>query len=193
MGCDPLEIIFRIEKRFGIDVRDDARSAFQTAGTLYEYVWQRLQGILPGVPDSSVLSKQIDEALPTATGRRWWFQSASFEARFENGDIEDNWRRFQRTLRVSLPPLVLCEETSKVRLPRGFRTHASVILWMLQNHPERVTWLREPLETDRPPGAEKITRDECWVRVRAILADVLVLDPNQILPESHLIEDLGME
>jgi len=61
MGLDPMEIVFRIEKRFGIDVRDDAQSAFQTAWTLCEYVWQRLHGILPGIPDYAELSKRIED------------------------------------------------------------------------------------------------------------------------------------
>jgi acyl carrier protein len=192
MGLDPLEIIFRIEKRFGIDIRGDARSAFQTPGTLCEYIWQRLQGIQPGVPDFQKLWKQIDDALPPAPAWQWWFQRSA-ESRLENGDLEDNWRRFQRTLGVSLPPLVYCEEKDKFCLPRGFRTTPGIILWIIQNQPDRVTWLRKPSTADRPPGAECITHEECWRAVRGILADVLVLDPSQVVPEAHLIEDLGME
>jgi acyl carrier protein len=192
MGIDLLEITFRIEKQFGMKIQGDARGAFQTAGTLSEHVWLRLQGIQSGSPDFGELSKQIDDALPPKSVRRWWFQSADFEGRFENGDIEENWRRFQKLLGMSLPPLIRCSETKKLRLPRGFRTYASVTLWLLQNHSERMKWHRQPSVTDLPVGAENISRQACWEAVRDILADVLLVDPGQVTPEAHLIEDLGM-
>lgn len=193
MGLDPLEIAFRLEKRFGIRIRPNPAVEFLTAGTLCDAVWQVLQGIQPGTADWAELSKQLDAALPPAPDRRWWSRSATFEELFENGDLENNWRRFQRSLRLSLPPVTCCEKSGKLRLPRGFRTHASVMFWISQNHPDRVTWITEPTAIDRPPGAETVTREECWLAVREILADVLALDPEQIVPESLLYEDLGME
>jgi acyl carrier protein len=94
MGLDALEIRFRLEKRFGIEIRGPRLNVvFQTAGSLSEFVWQKLQG---------------------------------------------------------------------------------------------------PSVTEPPVGAERFTREECWAEVRDILADVLVIKPDQICPESRLIDDLGM-
>jgi acyl carrier protein len=94
MGLDALEIRFRLEKQFGIEIRGPGlNEAFHTAGGLAELVWQKLQG---------------------------------------------------------------------------------------------------PSVTDRPTGAEQFTREECWQDVREVLADVLVIKPDQIRPDSHLIDDLGM-
>jgi acyl carrier protein len=94
MGLDALEIRFRLEKRFGIEIRGPGLNvAFHTAGSLAELVWQKLQ---------------------------------------------------------------------------------------------------ETLVTKRPTGAEQFTREECWEGVREVLADVLVIKPDQIRPDCHLIDDLGM-
>jgi acyl carrier protein len=192
MGLDPLEICWGLEKRFGISMRRPARWAFLTAGTLNEFVWQKLQGIQPGVPDDAEVRKEIHDALPPRPPKRWWFQHNHFDELFTNGSVDENWQRFQHALGLQLPPLEHCQETNTLGLPRGFRTEASVILWIMKHHPERVTWLEPPSATDRPPGAEQITRDECWLGVRQVLADVLVLDPDKVTPEAHLIEDLGM-
>jgi acyl carrier protein len=191
MGLDPLEICFRLEKRFGIRIRANSGIAFLTAGALCDFVWQMLQGVEPGIPDFMELSKQINDALPCFAAQHWWPPATSFESRMERGGLEESWRQFQRSLGLSLPPLVRCEETHKLRLSRGFRTEAGVALWIVQNHPERVTWHRKPSVTGPPRVAANISRDECWSGVRDTIAEVLATDPGQVTPDAHLIERFG--
>lgn len=194
MGIDMLSITFRLEERFGTSFKGHfPGQAFQTAGTLCEFVWLKLQGIQPGMPDFEELRKRVTDALPDAPVRRGWFPGDEFEASLTNGDLQGNWQRFQQAIRLPLPQLEHDAGTNELRLPRGLRTTASAVIWIVQNHPDRVAWLRKPSPTERPPGADGITHEESWLRVRDVLADVLVVEPEQIVPEAHLIEELGME
>jgi hypothetical protein len=57
--------------------------------------------------------------------------------------------------------------------------------------PARIFNLRRA--TERPPEMMPISRDDCWRVVCEVLGDVLMIEPESIQRESHLINDLGME
>ena len=58
---------------------DERMAAFcHTAGTLSEFVWQKLQGVQPAVPDLLRLSHEVWETLRAAPGQRWWYFGAGW-------------------------------------------------------------------------------------------------------------------
>ncbi len=63
MGIDLLEITFRIECRFGVKLEGGEHFAFHnTAGTLLDLVWQKLNGLQPGIPDISEVYERVHTA-----------------------------------------------------------------------------------------------------------------------------------
>ncbi len=110
---------------------------------------------------------------------------------FDDGDVESHRTRFQQALDISLPPLTRSGEWNELSVPPECSTVSRVVQWIISNHPHRVRWLRPPGGTATRPAAN-LSREECWSAIREILADTLAIDLDQVTPDAHLVDDLGM-
>ena len=194
MGLDLIDLGMQLEKKFQIEFdRDEYQTAFcGTAGSLCDFVWRKLHGVEPALLDVRGLYDRIHRVLMAAPGRPWWYRGTRLQRILGQHDLAGAWDWLQRTLAVSLPPLIPDALTGRLRVPEQCTTAYRLMHWMSEHNPDRVNWLKQATSTGLPPGNERITPEECWLRVREVLADVLAIEPDKVVPEAHLIEDLGM-
>lgn len=195
MGIDLLEIRFRLESRFGFKLAGGECFAFHnTAGTLLDLVWQKVNGLEPGIPDIHEIYERV-HAAASETRTRWRLsrpRNARLTEMFDKGDLDLHWRRFQQALDLPLPPLIRSGEWNELTVPPECSTVSRLVQWIIDNHPHCVRWLRPPggITTRSAAGP---SHEECWSAIREILADTLALDPEQVTLDAHLVDDLGLE
>ncbi|MBI3860546.1 MAG: hypothetical protein HY290_01475 [Planctomycetia bacterium] len=194
MGLDIFEISIELERKFGIKFeRDEHLAAFcDTAGTLCEFVWQKLQGIRPAIPDLMEIYQQVSDFLNTAPHRRW-FVGGRVERFLSREDLGTDWKWLEQSLGVTLPALVRDAKSGRDCVPRECLTSFQIATWIAKNYPERVVYLRTAVTNDPPAGARRFSREDCWIGVKEVLIDALGVKPHEVVPEAHLINDLGMD
>jgi acyl carrier protein len=193
MGLDLIELAMQLETRFRIEfARDEYQTAFSgTAGSLCDFVWQKIQGVQPALLDFQDLHTRVRRALLATPGRPWWYRGVRVERLLGQTDLARSWDSLQCTLGVSLPALAEDPANGQVGVPAQCASVLRLTHWIAEHCPDRAKRLKNAT-TGRAPAAEQMTREECCQGVRQVLADVLDLDPEQVTPQAHLIEDLGM-
>lgn len=196
MGIDALEIRFRLEKRFGIRFEGEGALVpfHNTADTLCDFVWAKVNGIEPGAPDVQKLYARVNKALQTA-GRGWWrswYGNPRIMDLLGSDDVDEKWNKFQRALGLSLPALARSAGSDDAVVPAECATISRLVQWIIEQHPQRIDWQRPPGTRTRQRPVACISREECWSGVREILAETLGVDPEQVVPDAHLIDELGM-
>ena len=165
----------------------------QTPEVLFEFIWQRLQGIHPRIPEwrftltEKVVAATI--ALPGARNR-WW---QSFERMIPKLNRRENWTLLGSVFGCALPPLIESPDDGVPRFPKGCQTPEELAQWLLKNHSNRIPAIREEWAEEPPAHSWEWDRSTVWTQVQHIIADCLSLDLDQITPESRMHEDLGMD
>ncbi len=195
MGIEIFEITFQIEKRFGIKFQkgEHAAAFYDTAGTLYEFVWQKLQGVEPAIPDLPRLYREVWKTLNSAPGHHCWYFGARTERFLGSRELNANWGWLEQSLGLKLPELVRDSASGRIHVPKECETSHRLATWIAKTYPDRVDYLRPVGTTGRPAGWERFTREDCWLGVRDVLAETLCVEPEDVVPEAHLICDLGMD
>jgi acyl carrier protein len=194
MGLDLVELAMELEKHFGIKFsNDEYYPAFcDTAGTLCEFVWQKLQGISPGVADFRRLHKELHTHFMSAPGRPWWYRGMNLKRLMSKGDLSENWRWLEQSLGISLPALLRDPSTNRLQIPPECASMSRLMYWIVENHPKRVSWLRSSSAAGRTVEAARFTHEDCWLGVRDAIAEIINIKAEQVTSDSHLIEELRM-
>jgi hypothetical protein len=89
MGLDLIDLGMHLEKRFRIEFdRDEYPTAFSgTAGSLCDFVWEKLQGVQPALLDVHGLYNHLYRTLMATPGRPWWYRGTRLQRILGHDDL----------------------------------------------------------------------------------------------------------
>jgi acyl carrier protein len=193
MGLEIVDLVFRMEKRFGIRFdRDlDIEHLGDTAGRVHRLVMSKLLGqSLPrvGLAETYATASQVCDAVP---GGRWrWRSSNRLERILPRAHRERAWRELGRALNCRLPELECVPGDIATRIPAECATLVDLTWWVIHRREAADESVVAPSEL--PPGNEYWTPESVWLAVRETIAEVTGIDADEIVPDSRMITDLGM-
>jgi len=194
MGIDALDLTFRLEKRLGIKISwaEGIAVLFDTAGTIHRYLVSKLRGGYRQVPRIEPLFKEVADAVNRITG--WWRLTSSLDLnrRFPPATRAANWQALEGALGISLPQLEQPADDEFPKIPRQCDSVISLTYWIVEHHPERVEWFPVSCERTGKMATHQFREDEVWAILCECICDALGVKPEEITPESRMIEDLGM-
>ena len=68
----------------------------------------------------------------------------------------------------------------------------SLTYWIVEHHPERVEWFPVSCERTGKMATHQFTEDEVWAILCECICRALGVKPEEITPDSRMVEDLGM-
>jgi len=194
MGMDALDLTFRLEKQLGIKISQAEGIAvlFDTAGTIHRYLISKLQGEYQQVPRIEPLFKEVADAVNRITG--WWRLTSSLDLnrRFSPATRAANWQALEDALGMSLPQLQQPADGEFPKTPRKCDSVISLTYWIVEHHPERVEWFPVSCERTGKMSTHQFSEDEVWAILCECICDALGVKPEEITPDSRMVEDLGM-
>lgn len=194
MGIDALDLTFRLEKRLGIKISwaEAVAGVFNTAGTLHGYLVAKLQGEYRELPRIDPLFLEVSQAVNRITG--WWRLTSSLDLnrRFSPTTRAANWHALEDALGLSLPELEQTADDKFPKIPRKCDSVISLTYWIVEHHPERVEWFPASCERHGKMAAHQFSEDEVWAILCECICDALGVKPEEVTPDSRMIEDLGM-
>lgn len=194
MGIDLLDVVFRIERRFGIEIERGQGGYFLTPAQITWLVTEKLHGRNPAVPDLVAMLKRIESTVEAMPGYpRPWFRKNDLNQLIPFSDRERNWTALGVALGVPLPPLESSAGFDPRTIPKSVASSTSLISWIMQNHPEQMIWTRPATVCEPPPDAERWTNETIWDEVKAAIVDALGVDEDEVTPTARMVEDLGAE
>jgi len=194
MGLESLDLIFRLEKRFGIDIPNDEGLAvmFATAGNIHRYLVAKLNGQYQEVPYLQPLWKEMSGAIARVRGR--WKLTSIYDLNkcFTHQNRADNWKALGKELNVSLPDLEIRPDDPFPCIPRQCDSLTSLSYWIADNYPQRVEWLAVSCEPTGKTAVQLWSDDEVWEILRECICDALGVKPENVTHDTRMVEDLGM-
>ena len=194
MGIDALDLTFRLEKRLGIKIStaEGVAGVFNTAGTIHRYLVAKVQGESRQLPRIEPLFVEVSRAVNRITG--WWRLTSSLDLnrRFSPATRAANWQALEGALGVSLPQLEHPAEDEFPKIPRQCDSVISLTYWIVEHHPERAEWFPVNCERTGKMAAHQFSEDEVWAILCECICDALGVKPEEVTPESRMVEDLGM-
>jgi acyl carrier protein len=195
MGIDALDLTFRLEKRLGIEISQAEGVAviFDTAGTIHRFLVAKLRGDYRQVPRIEPLFVEVADAVNRIT--RWWRLTSSLDLnrRFSPATRVANWKTLEDALGLSLPELEQAADDEFPKVPRKCDSIMSLSYWIIEHHPERVEWLPVSCKRKGKMATHQFSDDEVWAILCECICDALGAKPEEVMPESRLVEDLGMD
>ena len=193
MGIDSLDVSFRLQKHFDIEIRpDDSIYLWESPRRIIQLVTARLSGEILAIPDFPSLMKSIVAAVESLPDyRRRWFRRDLADG-FPRENRERNWQLFGEALGCELPPLQP-SESGTAELPRECASYRRLGFWMLDHAEERVHCLPPHAPLPVPDDAGKWNAESIQRGVFEILIDVLGVDEEEVTLDADLVDDLGME
>ncbi len=192
MGVDLLDLVFRIEKRFGIQIERGQGGYFFTPGQITWLVTEKLNGRNPAAPDLNAMFQRIQCCLETMPGyRRPWLNTTELNTLIPTSHRQRNWSSLGMALGVMLPPLEDSGGITPPTIPQVVFSSTSLMAWIMQNHPDQFIWTRPATLCDPPPDADKWTREMIWNEIKTAIVDALGVDDDEVTPTARMIEDLG--
>lgn len=196
MGMDLLDLTFRLEKRFGIDLESVELFYFiDRVSRVEDLVWDHLQGIRPALPvEPRLFAERIVReilSLPGTRKDRWGF--GSLDRMIPEEGRAENWKRLGEVLGLPLPELRSSTTGTALIFPKELQTVGSLVYWTYKNHKDRLPLSRERIIGTPPKGAERFNREDVTRIVREAICDCLGVKASRVTSEARLIEDLGME
>lgn len=193
-GIDMMDLVFRLEKRFGIQIERGQGGYFFTPGQIAWLVAEKLKGRNPAVPDINAMFQRIQSAVETMPDYcRPWFHTNDLNRLIPSSDRQRNWTALGMALGVPLPPLEEQPSSWSPTIPKSVSSFTSLMSWIMQNYPDQFIWTRAPIVCERPPDADKWTNEMIWNEVRATVVDALGVDEDEVTPTARMAEDLGAE
>ena len=195
MGIDALDIAFRLERRFGIEIcKAEAQAVlFDTAGTIHRYLVAKLQDDYRQTPRIEPLFLEVSQAVNQITGRWRLTTSLDLNRRFPPATRAENWRALEEALGVSLPELEELANEDLPRIPRQCDSVISLSYWIAEQHPERVEWIDVSCERTGEMATHLWSEVEVWHVLRECISDSLGVNPEEVTPDARMVEDLGMD
>jgi hypothetical protein len=194
MGIDALDLTFRLEKRLGIEISQAEGVAviFDTAGTIHRFLVAKLRGDYRQAPRIEPLFVEVADAVNRITG--WWrlTSSLNLNRRFSPATRAANWKALEDALGLSLPELGQAADDEFPKIPRECDSIISLSYWIIEHHPERVEWLPVSCERKGKMATHQFSDDEVWAILCECICDALGVKPEEVMPESRLVEDMGM-
>lgn len=193
MGLDMLDLIFRVEKQFGIRISQaEGMAVFGgTAGMIHRYLVARLKGEYQETPDIQPLFREVTEAVRCVAKR--WRLSADLNRRFPAATRGESWRALENALGITLPPLEQPADEALPRIPRQCDSIVSLTYWIVEHHPERLQWIPVSCARTGDMADRQWSDEEVWTILRECISDALGVSADQVACDSRMIEDLGME
>ncbi len=192
MGIDLMDLVFRIEKRFGIQIERGQGGYFLTPGQITWLVTEKLNGRNPAMPDLDAMFQRIQSTLETMPGyRRPWFRTNDLNKLIPFNDRQRNWTALGMALGVPLPPLESSTGFNSQIIPKQVSSVTSLMGWIMQKHPDQFIWTRPSSICNPPPDADKWTSEMIWNEVKAAIVDALGVDDYEVTPTARMVEDLG--
>lgn len=196
MGLDPLDLIFRLEKRFGIEINraEGLAVLFDTAGTLHRHLVAKLRGECHEVPEIESLFTEVCGALNRIT-KRWGLTlslSTDLNRRFAPADRAAKWRALEEELAMSLPQLEHQADEAFPSIPRHCGQVMGLTYWIAEHYPDRVEWVTVSCKRTGAMATHQWSEDEVWVAMCECIVEALGVDPDEVTYDARMVEDLGM-
>ena len=134
MGIDALDLAFRLEKRFDINIRREEALAvlFDTAGTIHRYLVAKLQGEYQQAPRIEPLFTEVSGAVNRITGRWRLTSSLDLNRRFSSATRAASWQALEKALGISLPQLEHLADEEFPKIPRQCDSVISLTYWIVE-------------------------------------------------------------
>lgn len=194
MGIDALDLVFRLEKRFGITIsRDEAQaSCFHTVGDIHRYLISKLRNEVQHVPNIFRLITEVSLAVGNVTGRwRRLLPSTNLNTKFPPATRAAQWQALEAALQVALPQLERLPDQVP-RVSRLVETDLALAYWIAEHYPERVEQLPIDCRRTGEMANHAWTDEEIWDVLRECICDTLGVKPAEVTPDARMSEDLGM-
>jgi len=193
MGMDGVELLISLEEQFGIEISDDEGIyLFQSPRQIIQLVTSRLSGEIPPIPDIDAMVERINAALKSLPDyRRRWFRHR-FEHLFPAERRDQNWLAFGKALGVELPPLEP-QSSGVPRIPTSCANHLRLMFWMMEQHPDCVAWKAMAGQTTAPDNASEWNAASIQTTVFQAITEALGVDSDEVMLDTDMVEDLGME
>jgi acyl carrier protein len=195
MGLDMIDIMFRLEKAFDIQIPADEISAFACPlGEFHQYLLNKVRGIEQRLPVLGPLYNVVFKAIKK--------QSSLFPCVNNWNDLNKNfapekragvWQALESDLNISLPPLEHSPNEPHPNIPRSCNSVLSLARWIAAHESARVEWIEVGCERSGKMAEYNWSDDEVWDILRQCLIDALGVDGKQVTPQARFVEDLGME
>jgi acyl carrier protein len=194
MGIDALDLTFRLEKQLDIKISQAEGFAvlFDTAGTIHRYLVSKLRGEYRQVPRIEPVFKEVADAVNRITGRWRLTSSLDLNRRFPPATRAENWQALEGALGFPLPQLEQPADDKVPKIPRQCDSVISLTYWIVEHHPERVEWFPVSSERTGKTATHQFSEDEVWAILCECIGDALGVKPEEITPDSRMVEDLGM-
>ena len=174
MGVDFIDVVFRLERRFGVRLDPDEHFYLLRTGWIHFLVWEKLHGRSPPCPDFSAVYRDV--------------------LRIAGHQPPDGfWRRLFRHRRVAQDAEFLrqLDDLGYSRPPPDLTLAHHVAAWIAFTDRDRAPQKERARPAAVPPRAEVWTQESVWEAIRKELEGALSIDAESITPESWLMEDLG--
>ncbi len=194
MGIDALDLAFRLEKRFDINIRREEALAvlFDTAGTIHRYLVAKLQGEYQQAPRIEPLFTEVSGAVNRITGRWRLTSSLDLNRRFSSATRAASWQALEKALGISLPQLEHLADEEFPKIPRQCDSVISLTYWIVEHHPERVEWFPISCEQTGKMATHQWSEDEIWAILCDCICCALGVKPEEVTCDARMVEDLGM-
>ncbi|MDZ7616247.1 MAG: acyl carrier protein [Patescibacteria group bacterium] len=194
MGLDALDLVFRLEKRFGIKISHVEGYAvlFDTVGTIHRYLVAKLHGEYPQTPRIEPLFAEVSGAVNRIVGRWKFTSSLDLNKLFPPAKRRDNWHFLETSLRVSLPALEQLPDEKFPRVPHHCASSISLAYWIAEHYPDRVEWVPVSCERTDKIAARPWSEAEIWTILTESICGALGVKPEEVKYDARLVEDLGM-
>lgn len=196
MGIDALDLVFRLEKRFGFTIgRDEAQaSCFNTVRDIHRYLIAKLRNEARTVPNLFGLITDVSLAVSNVTGRwRRLIPSTNLNTKFPPATRAAQWQALEAALQVALPQLEHPPDQAFPRVPRLVETDLALAYWIAEHYPERVEQLPIDCRRTGEMANHAWTDEEIWDVLRECICDTLGVKPAEVTPDARLVDDLGMQ
>jgi hypothetical protein len=194
MGIDGLELRIRLEQTFNILIdNEEFPIIFSTPGMLHDFIWQRLQGIHPGLPCLGFpLTERIDQAVLELPGTRnsLW---KTFERMIPQGGRQSLWIRLGEVLNCPLPALELSSDQSRLVFPKDCSTPMELGLWLQRFYIGQLPIVREEFRESPPEGAGHWTEATVWREIQIMVADIVSTEAELVTRDARMVQDLGID
>ena len=193
MGMDGIDLCFRLERRFQIEIdSEEVVYLYLTPARVEWLVLEKLAGRQPAIVDVPALAGWIMDALKEVPNRSTgWMSTRDFERAFPPTRRGELWQAFGDQLGVDLPALEL-PDSECPKIPRYVSDYRNLAIWFLDHHPERC-----PIEREGTPigrlGTGLWQDQEVSAAVIEELCDALGVEPIEVTPDSLMADELGME
>lgn len=190
MGLDSVELVLRIEEEFSIELPDGEIMDTRTVGDLYRVVLSKLE-TTPSCLSSKAFYR-VRTALVECLGlpRRSIRPSTPLDSLIPRTSLIKEWQKIADHSGLALPPLKRRKRWSDAFLgpfassPYTIQTAGDLATIVLTLNYDELS--------SKPEQRPKLTSEDVWKKLVDIFCDQLQLDPDQVVPDATIVDDLGV-